>query len=121
MEQFVDKLQNMQLHGDENDGEPKGDVVNYALMSFNDLEPPNFEQACTNNLWRKAMKEEMHSIKRNDTWELVTGKRRARKMICNHQKSMAYSNPQIQTYKILLILFISMLSMFLICTNIKYL
>ena len=51
--------------GDEDNGEPKGDVVNYALMDsnsnahvsssykvtkFDDFEPSYFEQACSNSV-----------------------------------------------------------------------
>jgi len=70
---------------DEDNGEPKGDVVNYDLMAstsnahisssyritkFDNLEPSCFEQVCSNKVWMKAMNEEISSIVKNDTWEL---------------------------------------------------
>jgi hypothetical protein len=46
---------------------------NYALMSkvLNIVEPSNYKEASQFEEWRAAMNEEMESILRNDTWDLV--------------------------------------------------
>lgn len=46
-------------------------MASFALVDIVDLEPSYFENPCTNDIWIKAMEEEMQSIKKNDTWELV--------------------------------------------------
>lgn len=45
----------------------------YALMSkiLNIVEPLNYEEASRSDEWRAAMHEEMESIYRNHTWDLV--------------------------------------------------
>lgn len=43
--------------------------VYLALMVTSD--PINFEEAVQESKWRVAMNEEMHSIERNQTWDLV--------------------------------------------------
>lgn len=40
-------------------------------MSQIEAEPRCFEDAVKESMWWKAMDEEMVSIKRNETWELV--------------------------------------------------
>ncbi|MCI57956.1 copia-type reverse transcriptase-like protein, partial [Trifolium medium] len=47
-----------------------GDLVHLAL--FVDIEPLSYATAAKSNVWRKAMEEEIHSIEKNDTWELVS-------------------------------------------------
>lgn len=59
------------MYGDDENEDHRGDIVNYALMSNIDVEPSYFENACTNDLWFKAMEDEIHSIEKNETWELV--------------------------------------------------
>jgi len=59
------------MYGDEDEGEPKGEVVNYALMTVVDFDPSCYEEACTNCVWMQAMKEKINSIGKNDTRELV--------------------------------------------------
>ena len=71
MENVVSRLQNLNMYGDDENEDHSGDIVNYALMASIDVEPSCFENACTNDLWMKAMEEEMHSIEKNETWELV--------------------------------------------------
>jgi len=46
---------------------------NYALMLkvLNIVEPSNYKEASQFKEWRAAMNEEMESILRNDTWDLV--------------------------------------------------
>ena len=39
---------------------------------FADHEPLTFQESKKEDCWRLAMKEEMHAIQRNDTWELTT-------------------------------------------------
>ena len=71
MENVVSRLENLNMYGDDENEDHSGDIVNYALMVSSDVEPSCFENACTNDLWMKAMEEEMHSIEKNETWELV--------------------------------------------------
>jgi len=70
MEKFVKQFSNMEL-----DEDPKGEMVNYALCAAQNTNisifyPSCYEEACTKNVWVKAMQEELHSIDKNDTWEL---------------------------------------------------
>ncbi|KAK2440889.1 putative mitochondrial protein [Trifolium repens] len=48
---------------------PDGDIVHLAL--FVDTKPLTYEQAATFEEWRQAMQEEIASIERNHTWDLV--------------------------------------------------
>ncbi|GAU30894.1 hypothetical protein TSUD_381070 [Trifolium subterraneum] len=53
-----------------------GDLVH--LESFVDMEPLSYASATKSAVWRKAMEEEVQSIERKNTWELVslpTGKK----------------------------------------------
>jgi len=43
MTDALERLENMQLFGDDDFHDPKGDVVNYALMTNVKLEPSTFE------------------------------------------------------------------------------
>ena len=53
-----------------NDNDLSGkEIINFAL--FVDGEPVNFEQASNDDNWRKAMDEEIHAIKKNETWKLT--------------------------------------------------
>ncbi|KAD3067701.1 hypothetical protein E3N88_35581 [Mikania micrantha] len=45
--------------------------ANYGLLLVVDDEPSTFKEAVEHSLWRRAMKEELDSIERNRTWELV--------------------------------------------------
>ncbi|GJS28548.1 retrovirus-related pol polyprotein from transposon TNT 1-94 [Tanacetum coccineum] len=42
------------------------------LCLYTDCEPLVFEEAMRSKKWRQAMKEEIKSIEKNDTWELTT-------------------------------------------------
>lgn len=46
-----------------------GDLIHLALQS--DIESVSFDEAINSEVWRKAMAEEIESIERNKTWELV--------------------------------------------------
>jgi len=49
----------------------EGDLVQHmALLA--DSEPVHFEEAIRSDIWRAAMIEEIKSIEKNDTWELVS-------------------------------------------------
>ncbi|GAU26184.1 hypothetical protein TSUD_354060 [Trifolium subterraneum] len=53
-----------------------GDSVH--LASFFDMEPLSYDSAAKSTIWRKSTEEEIQSIERNDTWELIslpTGKK----------------------------------------------
>lgn len=41
------------------------------ICLISQIEPKNTEEACRDNYWIKAMKEELEQIERNNTWELV--------------------------------------------------
>ena len=41
-----------------------------ALMA--DMEPISFEEAISKEVWRLAMEDELKSIEKNDTWEMVS-------------------------------------------------
>ena len=47
------------------------DEVN-MLCLFSENDPIAFEEAYREDKWKKAMKEEINSIRKNDTWELTT-------------------------------------------------
>ena len=42
------------------------------LCLYADHEPPTFQGAVNEDCWRRAMEEEIHTIEKNDTWELTT-------------------------------------------------
>ena len=44
-------------------------MVHFALIA--EAEPIKFDKAVTNKMWVRAMKEEIDSIEKNQTWELV--------------------------------------------------
>ncbi|GAU50483.1 hypothetical protein TSUD_409690 [Trifolium subterraneum] len=46
-----------------------GDLVHFAL--FVDSEPVSFEEAISSDVWKKAMKEEIEAIEKNNTWFLT--------------------------------------------------
>lgn len=46
-----------------------GELVHMALLA--DANPVSFEEAISDEIWRKAMKEELASIEKNKTWDLV--------------------------------------------------
>ena len=79
MQNLVARLESMHIYGDEDNREPKGEVVNYPLSCVSKsisntntavVEPSCYEEACSNGVWMKAMKEEIDAIERNNTWEL---------------------------------------------------
>jgi len=47
----------------------EGDLIHFALLA--DAEPINYKEALKNDVWRRAMVEEIQSIEKNQTWELV--------------------------------------------------
>ncbi|MCI29892.1 potassium transporter 12, partial [Trifolium medium] len=47
----------------------EGDLVHLAFNA--EAEPVNFEKAVKNEKWLSAMNEEIESIERNHTWELI--------------------------------------------------
>lgn len=61
------------MYRDEDNGETKGEMVNYALCCITNyiliivIEPSYYEEACSNGIWMQAM-EENDAIERNDTW-----------------------------------------------------
>lgn len=48
----------------------EGDLVHMALVA--DVEPIHFEEAIKNPKWVIAMMEELKSIEKNETWELMS-------------------------------------------------
>jgi len=57
MKNLVARLGSIQIYGDEDSEEPKGEMVNYALCTsisnfdFSIIEPSFYEEACTNSVW----------------------------------------------------------------------
>jgi hypothetical protein len=47
----------------------EGDLVHLAL--FVDIEPLSYNDATKSPVWRKAMEDEIQSIERNNTWQLM--------------------------------------------------
>ena len=47
----------------------EGDLVHFSLIA--EAEPVTFDQAIQESVWLTAMKEELQSIERNHTWEMV--------------------------------------------------
>ncbi|OIV93118.1 hypothetical protein TanjilG_20780 [Lupinus angustifolius] len=47
----------------------EGDLVHIALLA--EMEPVSFDEAVKESHWIEAMKEELRSIERNQTWELT--------------------------------------------------
>jgi len=47
----------------------EGDLTHFALLA--DVEPINYKEATKIDVWKRAMVEELQSIERNQTWELV--------------------------------------------------
>jgi len=77
MQNLIARLESMHINGDEGNGEPKGEMENYALCSISNfvsnitvVEPSCYEEAFFNGVWMQVMKEEIDAIERNDTWEL---------------------------------------------------
>ena len=53
-----------------NDNDPSNEeIINFALFAY--CESVTLEEASNNQHWRKAMDEEIHVIKKNQTWELI--------------------------------------------------
>jgi len=70
-DQVLQRHKKIHMYGDEDKGESKGDVLNYDLMIFIDLKPSYFQKTYFNDVWVESMKEEINSIEKNDTWELI--------------------------------------------------
>jgi hypothetical protein len=47
----------------------EGELIHFALLA--DAEPVNFKEALQTSVWKQAMVEELNSIEKNPTWELV--------------------------------------------------
>ncbi|MCH81780.1 hypothetical protein A2U01_0002572 [Trifolium medium] len=47
----------------------EGELIHFALLA--DAEPVNFNEALQLSVWKKAMIDELKSIEKNQTWELV--------------------------------------------------
>ena len=45
--------------------------VNEELCLIPQVEPKNVDEACKDEFWKQAMKEELDHIVNNETWELV--------------------------------------------------
>ena len=45
--------------------------VNEELCLISQVEPKNVDEACKDDYWKQAMKEELDQIVKNETWELV--------------------------------------------------
>ena len=54
----------------ESDNDANDNIANFFL--FVDCDPISFDNAIINEKWVQAMKEEIHSIEKNNTWELTS-------------------------------------------------
>ena len=45
--------------------------VNEELCYISQVEPKNVDEACKDDFWKQAMKEELDQIVKNETWESV--------------------------------------------------
>ena len=45
---------------------------NEELCLISQVEPKNVDEACKDDYWKQAMKEELDQIVKNETWESVT-------------------------------------------------
>ena len=45
--------------------------INEELSLISQVEPKNADEACKDDYWKQAMKEELDQIVKNETWELV--------------------------------------------------
>ena len=52
-------------------GVMKRSRINEELCLISQVEPKNADQACKDDYWKQAMKEELDQIVKNETWELV--------------------------------------------------
>lgn len=59
------------MYVDEEDNEPIGYVVNYALWTSVQIEPSNYDQAFTNDFWLNTLEVKITSINKNDSWDLM--------------------------------------------------
>ncbi|CAO2827569.1 unnamed protein product [Amaranthus hypochondriacus] len=55
---------------DESDKDANNDIANFCL--FADYDPVSFNDAIINEKWVQAIKEAIHSIEKNNTWELTS-------------------------------------------------
>jgi len=71
MQNLVARLESIQMYGDEDNGEPKGEMVNYALFSISNyisisnimvVEPSCYEEAYSNGVLMQVMEEEIDAI-----------------------------------------------------------
>ena len=49
----------------------KGNKLHEKLCWISQVEPKNIDEACKDDNWIQAMKEEIHKIVKKGTWELV--------------------------------------------------
>lgn len=47
------------------------DIYESCSFALHMSDPSNYDEACQNTVWKKAMDEEFQAIQRNDTWDLV--------------------------------------------------
>ena len=45
--------------------------VNEELCLISQVEPKTVDEACKDDYWKQAMKEELDQIEKNETWESV--------------------------------------------------
>ena len=55
---------------DESDNDANDDIANFCL--FADCDPVSFDVAIINEKWVQIRKEVIHSIEKNNTWELTS-------------------------------------------------
>lgn len=65
--QLPARLQDCVMFNDNNPSDEE--IINFSL--FANYDPVTFEEASSDENWKKAMDDEIRAIEKNDTWELV--------------------------------------------------
>ena len=66
--QIPRRLQDCQVTGDDEVGSD-GELVHFAMLE--DIEPLDYKAALCDKNWKEAMLDELNSIEKNQTWELI--------------------------------------------------
>lgn len=66
------RLQDYVLGRDDDDDNDLNEDSLANFCMFVDCDPVSFQDAAADEKWIQAMKEEIHSIEKNETWELTT-------------------------------------------------
>jgi Reverse transcriptase (RNA-dependent DNA polymerase) len=72
----------------------------YLSNITNQMEPTNFSEANQSPIWRKAMKEELQALEKNDTWDIVNLPKNKKPVGCKWVYKIKYNcDGTIERYK----------------------